>query len=98
MLTAIKIGSNIKKIRLVLKISLMTVSHITEIEYSHLYKIENGKVNTSVMNLMKISSALNIPINIFFLKEINMNKTELEKYNKEMNLYFDYNKDLTYFI
>lgn len=63
------VGNRIRQIREYQRISLLSLAYISEIEYSHLSKIEFGKVNTSLCNLLKISKALNVCIICLFTNE-----------------------------
>jgi transcriptional regulator with XRE-family HTH domain len=57
---AIHVGNRIRQIREKKKISILSLSYMSEIEYSHLSKIEFGKLNTSLGHLVKIANALDI--------------------------------------
>ena len=62
------IGSRIRQIRLKKKISLTCLSYMADIEYSHLSKIEFGKMGISIIQLFKITTALDICIVCLFVK------------------------------
>ncbi len=58
-----KIGIIIKQIRQDRKLTQIEFSHMANIDYSTLRKVETGKVkNPSVIFCVKIAIALNIPI------------------------------------
>jgi ribosome-binding protein aMBF1 (putative translation factor) len=59
------IGKIIRDLRLANKKSIETLSNEIEIGYSQLSRIERGKINTSVYQLYKILSVLNVPMNTF---------------------------------
>ncbi len=61
----ISIGKVIRDLRLANKKSIETISNEIEIGYSQLSRIERGKINTSVYQLYRILSVLNVPINTF---------------------------------
>jgi transcriptional regulator with XRE-family HTH domain len=63
---SIHVGNRIRQIRENRKISLLSFSYLCDIEYSHLSKIEFGKINTSIGHLVKISNALNVCIVCLF--------------------------------
>ena len=54
------VGNRIRQIREQKKISLLSLAFISNIEYSHLSKIEFGKLNTSLGHLVKIANALDV--------------------------------------
>jgi transcriptional regulator with XRE-family HTH domain len=56
----IKIGNNIKKTREEKCISLSTLAYRTNIGYSHLKRIELGKVNFRVSYLYRLAGVLGI--------------------------------------
>jgi len=57
---AVHIGNRIRQIREQKKISILSLSYLCDIEYSHLSKIEFGKLNTSLGHLVKIANALDV--------------------------------------
>ena len=64
--TLVKIGNNIRKIRLSQGLSQEALALNSGIDRSYLGGIERGEHNVAVINLEKIASALEIPIaNLF---------------------------------
>ena len=60
------IGGRIRDIRLQKKLTQKELSFILDIEISQITRIETGKINTSILNLIKISKALEIDIKELF--------------------------------
>jgi transcriptional regulator with XRE-family HTH domain len=83
---AVHIGNRIRQIREQKKISLLSFSYLCDIEYSHLSKIEFGKLNTSLSHLIKISNALDVCLICLFTNEdIDVDELmECESVNKEI--------------
>jgi transcriptional regulator with XRE-family HTH domain len=65
----IHVGFKIREIRKKRNISLLRFSYLCDIEYSHLSKIEFGKVNTSIGHLLKIANALDVCVICLFVNE-----------------------------
>ena len=64
--TLVKIGNNIRKLRLHKRLSQEALALNSGIDRSYLGGIERGEHNVAVINLEKIASALEIPIaNLF---------------------------------
>ena len=53
------IGKNIRKVRIRKGLTMEELAHLSEIQYRHIFRIETGKVNTSIYLLYKISKTLN---------------------------------------
>jgi transcriptional regulator with XRE-family HTH domain len=69
------VGNRIRQIREQKKISLLSLAFISNIEYSHLCKIEFGKLNTSIGHLVKIANALNVNLVFLFTnKDVDIEK------------------------
>lgn len=60
------IGDKIREIRLQKKLTQKELAFILDIEISQITRIETGKINTSILNLIKISKALEIDIKELF--------------------------------
>jgi transcriptional regulator with XRE-family HTH domain len=60
------IGDRIRKLRISNQLTLETLAFKADMDYTQLSRIELGKINTSVFQLYKIASALNIPIQELF--------------------------------
>ena len=58
----IKIGDNIRKIRLGKEMSIENLANECEVDYSQINRMELGKVNFSVSWLSKIATALNVKV------------------------------------
>lgn len=56
------IGEKIREIRLQKKLTQKELAFILDIEISQITRIETGKINTSIINLIKIAKALEINI------------------------------------
>ncbi|RQR59350.1 XRE family transcriptional regulator [Burkholderia sp. Bp9125] len=52
------LGKSIRARRLALDISQETLAHLASIDRSHMGKIERGERNVTLLNLVKIASAL----------------------------------------
>ncbi len=61
-----KIGDKIREIRLQKKKTQKELAFDLDIEISQITRIETGKINTSILNLIKISKALEIDIKELF--------------------------------
>lgn len=59
---SIELGSNIKKFRTEKKMSLRKLAEASGVSVSQLSKIESGKGDTTVTNLIKIARVLEIPV------------------------------------
>lgn len=58
----LKLGSNLRVIRLSKGLSQEELSYKSDLDISQIGRIERGKVNTSVLILHKIASALEVSI------------------------------------
>ena len=61
-----KLGSRIKSLRVDKNISLNQFSKLHGFEKASLSRLESGKTNVTVITLLKLSQALNKPIDQFF--------------------------------
>ena len=61
-----QIGDRIRKLRISNHLTLESLAFKAEMDYTQLSRIELGKINTSVFQLYKIATALNIPIQELF--------------------------------
>lgn len=57
-----KIGDKVREIRLHKKMTQKELAFDLDIEISQITRIETGKINTSILNLIKIAKALEINI------------------------------------
>lgn len=58
-----RIGKNIKKYRKMKRFSLDQLGYDCGIDGTHIHKIEAGQRNITIKTLVKISSALDVPVN-----------------------------------
>ena len=64
-----KIGNRLQEVRLRKNLTQKELAFIVDVEISQITRIERGIINTSVLNLVKITDALEISMSEFF-KEI----------------------------
>ncbi len=61
-----KIGLNIKKARIVKKVSQEQLAYLTGLHQSQIYRFEKGKQPINTVHLEKISNVLEVPVIEFF--------------------------------
>ena len=61
-----KIGHRVKELRLVAKMSQKDVAYAADLDRSYFISIEKGGRNISIINIEKITVALNITLQEFF--------------------------------
>ena len=61
-----KIGQRIKELREIKKNSQKDLAYTSDIDRSYIASVESGKRNISIVNIEKISLALNISVKEFF--------------------------------
>jgi transcriptional regulator with XRE-family HTH domain len=61
-----KLGNSIRTIRQAKQLSIERLALDSGIEYTHLSRIELGKINTSIYHLYRISKSLNVSLNDLF--------------------------------
>jgi transcriptional regulator with XRE-family HTH domain len=54
-------GANLKKIRTTKKLSRETLAAHAGVEVMQIYRIETGKINTTISTLLSLATALEIP-------------------------------------
>lgn len=54
-------GKHVKQLRNAKKLSRETVAAYAEIEVMQVYRIETGKINTTISTLLALSKALEVP-------------------------------------
>ncbi|WP_165805959.1 helix-turn-helix domain-containing protein [Marixanthomonas spongiae] len=59
----IKFGDNLRKYRVEQSISQKQLAFETGLSREYINRIENGRVNISLTNIMELVTALNIPVN-----------------------------------
>lgn len=57
----IAFGEHVKKLRLARKLSRETLAAYADIETMQIYRIETGKVNTTISTIYAIAKALEVP-------------------------------------
>lgn len=57
------VGNNIRKFRIAKKMSIESLALLAEMDYTQLSRIELAKINTSVYQLYKIATILNVSLN-----------------------------------
>ncbi len=61
-----KIGSRIKELRNVKKMSQKDLAYASDLDRSYIASVENGKRNISIVNIEKIAIALGVSLKEFF--------------------------------
>jgi transcriptional regulator with XRE-family HTH domain len=61
-----KIGNRLQELRLQKNLTQKELAFMVDVEISQITRIERGIINTSVLNLMKITNALEISMSDFF--------------------------------
>ncbi len=59
-------GANVKKYRLVKKITQQALGDLCDIEYQNISRIEQGKTNPTLRNIVKLANALGIEVQYLF--------------------------------
>ncbi len=54
-------GENLKRLRLEKKLSQEKLALNSDIEYMQIFRIEHGKINTTISTILAIARALNVP-------------------------------------
>lgn len=72
----LKIGQRIKELREKAEMSQKDLAYTADLDRSYIASIENGQRNVSIVNIEKISNALNVTLKEFF------NNNEFEKHTK----------------
>ncbi|MFC6267178.1 helix-turn-helix domain-containing protein [Frigoriflavimonas asaccharolytica] len=62
----IKIGKKIQEIRLAKNLTQKDIAFALDVEISQITRIERGKINTSILNILKIIDALDVSKEEFF--------------------------------
>jgi transcriptional regulator with XRE-family HTH domain len=65
-----KLGKRVKELRLALGYSQEAFAHECGLDRTYIASLENGKRNVSIINIEKISSALNLSLREFFNSEL----------------------------
>ena len=62
----VDVGNRIKELRTGKGISQETLAHLAGLDRTYITSVEHGKRNISIVNLEKISMALNVSLSDFF--------------------------------
>jgi transcriptional regulator with XRE-family HTH domain len=54
-------GANLKRIRAAKKLSRETLAAYAGVEVMQIYRIETGKINTTISTLLSLATALEVP-------------------------------------
>jgi transcriptional regulator with XRE-family HTH domain len=65
-----KLGKRVKELRLTLGYSQEAFAHECGLDRTYIASLENGKRNVSIVNIEKISIALNVSLRDFFSSEL----------------------------
>lgn len=63
---SVLLGLRIRTLRVANNMTMEELAMESEIDYSHLSKIERGKINTSVYQVYTLARALNVPLESVF--------------------------------
>lgn len=74
---AVELGIRIRKARNEKGLTIQSLADLVGIEYTQMSRIELGKINTSVLQVCKISRALDICMSTL-LKDLELNVTKKE--------------------
>ncbi|GEM_PF-475153 len=74
---ALELGQRIRKARNEKNLTIQVLADLVGIEYTQMSRIELGKINTSVLQVCKISRALDINMSTL-LKDLELNVTKKE--------------------
>jgi len=74
---ALELGQRIRKARIEKNLTIQVLADLVGIEYTQMSRIELGKINTSVLQVCKISRALDINMSTL-LKDLELNVTKKE--------------------
>ena len=70
----VKIGQRIRQLREVSSMSQKDLAYSADLDRSYIASIENGSRNVSIVNIEKISIALNVTLKEFF-NDVEFNKS-----------------------
>ena len=80
------LGERIKKIRLDKNMSQTLLANQCGIEKANLSRIESGQANPTVLTLLKISDALQVPVVEFFKYEIHDSNVQVPQKNGNVTM------------
>ncbi|NBO49046.1 MAG: XRE family transcriptional regulator [Chitinophagia bacterium] len=82
---ALELGQRIRKARLQKDLTIQALADLVGIEYTQMSRIELGKINTSVLQVCKISRALEVCMSTLLKDlELNVGKKEIDECGPEM--------------
>jgi len=61
-----KIGNRLQELRLQKNLTQKELAFLVDVEISQITRVERGVINTSILNLLRITDALEISISEFF--------------------------------
>ena len=80
-----ELGQRIRKARNEKDLTIQALADMVGIEYTQMSRIELGKINTSVLQVCRISRALDISMSSLLKDlELNVSQKQIEDYSSEM--------------
>lgn len=80
-----ELGQRIRKARNEKDLTIQALADMVGIEYTQMSRIELGKINTSVLQVCRISRALDISMSSLLKDlELNVSQKQIEDYRSEM--------------
>lgn len=80
-----ELGKRIRKARNEKDLTIQALADMVGIEYTQMSRIELGKINTSVLQVCRISRALDISMSSLLKDlELNVSQKQIEDYRSEM--------------
>jgi transcriptional regulator with XRE-family HTH domain len=80
-----ELGQRIRKARNEKDLTIQALANMVGIEYTQMSRIELGKINTSVLQVCRISRALDISMSSLLKDlELNVSQKQIEDYRSEM--------------
>lgn len=80
-----ELGQRIRKARNEKDLTIQALADMVGIEYTQMSRIELGKINTSVLQVCRISRALDISMSSLLKDlELNVSQKQVEDYRSEM--------------
>ena len=62
-----RVGNKVRGFRKDKNFTMENLAFETDIEYRQIGRIERGEINTTLLSMMRISIALNVELNLFFI-------------------------------
>jgi transcriptional regulator with XRE-family HTH domain len=63
-------GKHVRKVRKSKSMSMEQLADLSDIEYSQIYKIEHGEINTTISTSLAIAKSLDMDLSTLFLFDI----------------------------